>query len=189
MGSVAASGGYYIAAPATTIVANAGTITGSIGVVMQFTNFEELLEKIGLSSVVVKSGEHKDIGSPTRPMTDADREILQALIEDVHSQFVQSVAVGRELDEQKVRELADGRIFTGRRALEMGLVDKLGNLEVAIATAAELAGIDGTPNVVYPPGKKPRFIDMFIEETLNQLQHAVQNERTAGLQYVWSGFR
>lgn len=187
MGSVAASGGYYIAAPATTIVANAGTITGSIGVVMQFTNFEELLDKIGLSSVVVKSGEHKDIGSPTRPMTDADREVLQALIEDVHSQFVQAVAVGRKLDELKVRELADGRIFTGRRALEMGLVDKLGNLEVAIDTAAELAGIDGPPNVVYPPGKKPRFIDMFIEETLNQVQHAVQNKRTEGLQFIWSG--
>ena len=188
MGSVAASGGYYIAAPANEIVANAGTITGSIGVVMQFTNFEELLGKIGLSSVVVKSGEHKDIGSPTRPMTEADRLVLQSLIDDVHSQFVMSVAEGRQLDEQVVRELADGRIFTGRQAKEMGLVDKLGNLNVAIAAAAQRAGIDGEPNVVYPPGKKPRFIDLFIEETLNHLQHAVQEQRTAGLQYIWSGY-
>ncbi len=188
MGSVAASGGYYIAAPANEIIANPGTITGSIGVVMQFTNFEELLEKIGLSNVVVKSGEHKDIGSPTRPMTEADRAVLQELIDDVHSQFINSVAAGRKLDELSVREMADGRIFTGRRAQEMGLVDKLGNLEVAIEAAAKLAGIEGEPNVVYPPRKKPRFIDMFIEETLNHLQHAVQNKRAAGLQYIWSGF-
>ena len=187
MGSVAASGGYYIAAPANEIVANPGTITGSIGVVMQFTNVEDLLEKIGLSSIVVKSGAHKDIGSPTRQMTEADREVLQALIDDVHTQFVQAVAAGRQLEEQAVRVLADGRIFTGRRALEMGLVDKLGNLEVAIKTAADLAGVAGEPNVVYPPREKPRFIDLFIEESLNQLQHAVEKQRAVGLQYLWSG--
>ena len=188
MGSVAASGGYYIAVPAREIIANPGTIIGSIGVIMEFTNFQELLDKIGLNSVVVKSGEYKDIGSPTREMTAAEREILQNLIDDVHSQFVASVADGRDIDEDVVRSIADGRVFSGRRAMEMGLVDGMGNLEVAIKRAAELAGIDGEPKVVYPPGKKPRFIDLFIEETLNRLQFALQKQQTVGLQYLWRGF-
>jgi len=188
MGSVAASGGYYIAAAAREIVANPGTITGSIGVIMEFANFQELLEKIGLSSVVVKSGEFKDIGSPTREMTATEREILQNLIDDVHSQFVASVAEGRQMDEASVSSIADGRIFSGRRAMEMGLVDKMGNLEVAIQRAAKLAGIDGEPNVVYPPNEKPGLIDLFIEETLNRLQFALQKQRTVGLQYLWPGF-
>lgn len=188
MGSVAASGGYYVAAPAREIIANPGTIVGSIGVIMEFTNVQELLDKIGLSSVVVKSGEYKDIGSPTREMTDAERLILQDLIDDVHSQFVASVADGRGIDEATVRSFADGRVFSGRRAMEMGLVDRMGNLEVAVKRAAELAGIDGEPKVVYPPGKKARFIDLFIEETLNRLQFALQKQRTVGVQYLWQGF-
>lgn len=187
MGSVAASGGYYIAAAAREIVANPGTITGSIGVIMEFTNFRELLDKIGLSSVVVKSGKFKDIGSPAREMTPQEKAILQDLIDDVHSQFVASVAEGRSLDVETVSSIADGRIFSGRRALEMGLVDSMGNLEVAIRRAAELAGIDGDPSVVYPPEDKPRFIDLFIEETLNHLQLALQKERSVGLQYLWPG--
>lgn len=188
MGSVAASGGYYIAAAAREIIANPGTITGSIGVIMEFANFQELLDKIGLSSVVVKSGEFKDIGSPTRQMTAAEREILQNLIDDVHSQFVASVAAGRQMDEALVASIADGRIFSGHRAMQLGLVDRMGNLEVAIRRAAELAGIDGEPNVVYPPSKKPGFIDLFIEESLNRLQFALQKQRTVGLQYLWPGF-
>ena len=188
MGSVAASGGYYIAAPAREIIANPGTIIGSIGVIMEFTNVEELLDKIGLNSVVVKSGEYKDIGSPTREMTAAEREILQDLIDDVHSQFVESVADGRNMEEAVVRSIADGRVFSGRRAMEIGLVDGMGNLQVAIQRAAELAGVDGEPSVVYPPGEKPKFIDLFIEETLNRLQFALQKQRTVGLQYIWPGF-
>ena len=188
MGSVAASGGYYIAASAREIIANPGTITGSIGVIMEFTNFQELLDKIGLNSVVVKSGEYKDIGSPSREMTAPEREILQNLIDDVHSQFVASVAEGRQMDEALVASIADGRIFSGHRAMQLGLVDKMGNLEVAIQRAAELAGVDGEPKVLYPPSKKPRFIDLFIEETLNRLQFALQKQRTVGLQYLWPGF-
>jgi len=188
MGSVTASGGYYIAAGAREIVANPGTITGSIGVIMEFANVRELLDKIGLGSVVVKSGKYKDIGSPTREMTEAERTILQELIDDVHRQFVDSVAEGRHIDPAEVSSIADGRIFTGRKAMELGLVDRMGNLEVAIKLAAELAGIDGEPHVVYPPGKKPRFIDLFIEETLNRLQFVLQKERSVGLQYLWRGF-
>lgn len=188
MGSVAASGGYYISAPSREIVANPGTITGSLGVIMEFTNFQELLDKIGLNSVVVKSGEYKDIGSPVREMSASEREILQDLIDDVHSQFVGSVAAGRKISEEAVRQLADGRIFSGRRAMQVGLVDRMGNLDVAIHRAAELAGIEGEPKVVYPPGKKPKFIDLFIEETLSRLQLALQKQRTVGLQYLWPGF-
>jgi protease-4 len=188
MGSVAASGGYYIAAPARQIFANPGTITGSIGVIMEFTNFQELLDKIGLRSEVVKSGKHKDIGSPVRPMTEEDRALLQALIDDVHNQFVVSVATGRQLDPQKVKALADGRIFTGRQALELGLVDELGSLDAAIRRAGELAGIDGKPTVVYPPSEKPKFIDFLIQEASSQLRQVLLTQQGGGLQYVWPGF-
>jgi protease-4 len=188
MGSVAASGGYYVSAAAREIIANPGTITGSIGVIMEFANFQELLEKIGLSSVVVKSGPYKDIGSPTREMSDTERAILQELIDDVHSQFVKSVVEGRQLDESLVKSVADGRIFSGRRAMELGLVDNMGNLQAAIERAAELAGIGEDPKVVYPPGKKPKWIDFFIEETLTHVQYALQKQRTMGMQYLWPGF-
>ena len=188
MGSVAASGGYYIAAPAREIFANPGTLTGSIGVIMEFTNFQELLEKIGLHSNVVKSGKHKDIGSPVRPMTEDDRAILQGLIDDVHGQFVDSIAAGRKLDVQKVRALADGRIFTGRQAKELGLVDHLGSLEAAIRRAGELGGIDGKPEVVYPAVEEPKLIDFLIQEASSQIRKIMLTQQGSGLQYVWSGF-
>jgi protease IV len=188
MGSVAASGGYYVAAAAREIVANPGTITGSIGVIMEFANVQDLLEKVGLSSVVVKSGDYKDIGSPTREMSAAERALLQELIDDVHNQFVSSVADSRQLDKQRVDAVADGRIFSGRKAVELGLVDRLGNLQVAIDRAAELAEMDADPKVVYPPGKKPKFIDLFIEETLARLHSVLQKQRALGLQYLWPGF-
>jgi len=186
MGSAAASGGYYVSAPADLIFANPGTITGSIGVIMEFTNIQELLDKIGLRSQVVKSGEHKDIGSPVRPMSAEDRAILQALIDDVHSQFVTAVAQGRKLPAEEVREFADGRIFSGRQAKQLGLVDELGGLQAAIRKAAELGGIDGEPAIVYPPREKPRLIDFVIEQSIKKLHHALQQEG-AGLQYLWPG--
>lgn len=189
MGSAAASGGYYISAPADLIVANPGTITGSIGVIMEFTNVQELLDKIGLRSQVVKSGDHKDIGSPFRPMTDKDREILQSLIDDVHSQFIEAVAEGRDLEPGYVRNLADGRIFTGRQASELGLVDEMGGLQVAIRKAAGLGGIKGEPTVIYPPKDKPRLIDYLIEESVNKLHYVLQQKRTTGLQYIWPGMQ
>ncbi len=186
MGSVAASGGYYIAVPAQRILANPGTITGSIGVIMQFTNVEELLGKVGLKSQVVKSGLHKDIGSPMRSMSSADREILQSLIDDVYEQFVQAVAESRQMDPDKVRQLADGRIFTGRQALEAGLVDELGGYQDAIRVAAELAGIEGKPKVVYPIADKQELLEYFIQETAQLVKQSVQNG-DAGLQFFWSG--
>ncbi len=187
MGSVAASGGYYVAAPADKIVANPGTITGSIGVIMGFTNYEELLEKIGLKSSVVKSGKHKDIGSPVRPMTDDDRAILQTLIDDVHRQFVNAIAKGREMEFDAVLPLADGRIFTGKQAKELGLVDQLGNFRDAVSLAASLAKIDGEPKLVYPPKEKPDFIEYFMQEAIGQFKKGIREESTTGLQYIWNG--
>jgi len=150
MGTVAASGGYYIAAATDRIMANPGTLTGSIGVIMELANLEGLLKKIGVENVVVKSGRHKDIGSPFRKMSDEDRRILQSVMDDVHTQFIEAVAEGRSLDVSDVQPLADGRIFTGRQAKEIKLVDELGDLDDAIRLAADLAGIEGEPKVVEP---------------------------------------
>ena len=142
MGAVAASGGYYVACASDLIVANPGTITGSIGVIMQFSNFEELLKKIGIKGVVLKSGEHKDIGSPFREMTPEEKKIMQETLDNVHQQFIQAVAEGRKLDRAKVIPIADGRIMTGEQAKQLGLVDKMGNLQDAIDEATKLVGID-----------------------------------------------
>ena len=153
MGSVAASGGYYIACASDLIVANPGTITGSIGVVMEFTNLEELLKKIGVKGVVLKGGEHKDIGSPFREMTPGEKRIMQDVIDNVHQQFIKAVAEGRKMDQAKVVPVADGRIFTGEQAKQFGLVDEMGNLEDTVDMAAKLVKIDGRPTVIYPRRK------------------------------------
>jgi protease-4 len=150
MGSVAASGGYYVACASDLIVANPGTITGSIGVIMQFSNFEELLKKIGIKGMVLKSGEHKDIGSPFREMTPEEKAIMQEVLDNVHQQFIQAVADGRKLDRSKVIQIADGRILTGEQAKNLGLVDQMGNLQDTIDIAAKMAGIVGKPTVLYP---------------------------------------
>lgn len=156
MGTLAASGGYYVAAAADSIMANPGTITGSIGVIMSYNNFEELFGKIGLSPVVIKSGQYKDIASPVRQMTDEEEALLKAFAEDLHHQFIDDVAKGRDMAVEDVREFADGRIFSGKTAQEIGLVDQLGNLEDAIDLAGRLAGIEGKIVPVYPPQERAR---------------------------------
>ena len=148
MGNVAASGGYYIAAATDKIVANPGTLTGSIGVIMELANVKGLLEKVGVQSVVVKSGRHKDIASPFRAMTPEDRALLQTVLDDVHAQFIEAVATGRALQVEQVRTLADGRIFTGKQAQTVKLVDELGDLHDAIQLAARMVGISGEPRVI-----------------------------------------
>jgi protease-4 len=162
MGSVAASGGYYIAAASDRIVANPGTITGSIGVLMEFTNIEELFKKIGIKGVVLKSGEHKDIGSPLREMSPEEKKLIQSVIDNVHQQFVEAVAEGRKLDRAKVAQIADGRILTGEQAKQLGLVDELGNLQDAIDVAAKLAGIEGKPVILYPK-KRLSLLELLVE--------------------------
>jgi len=148
MGSVAASGGYYISAPASRIVANPGTLTGSIGVIMEIPNLEGLLNKVGVKTEVIKSGEHKDMASVFRGIGKEERVILQNVLDDVHEQFIDAVVEGRKMPPEKVRKIADGRVFTGRQAVKVGLVDELGNLEDAVKTAAKLAGISGEPSVL-----------------------------------------
>ncbi|HXX75180.1 MAG TPA: signal peptide peptidase SppA [Nitrospiraceae bacterium] len=150
MGTVAASGGYYIAAATDRILANPGTLTGSIGVIMEMANIEGLLKKIGVEGVVIKSGRYKDVGSPLRKMSDEEQALLQSVMDDVHKQFIEAVAAGRSLEVADVKALADGRIFTGRQAKDAKLVDELGNLEDAIQLAADLSGIEGEPKVVEP---------------------------------------
>jgi protease-4 len=164
MGAVAASGGYLIACAADKIFANPGTITGSIGVIMKFVNMEDLTEKIGLKGFVVKSGEFKDIGSPIRKMKPEERQLLQSVIDNVHSQFIDSVAEGRKLARDDVLAIADGRIFSGEQAKELGLVDRLGNLEDAVAEAGKMAKIEGEPRVVTPPKKKFSIFELLRDE-------------------------
>jgi protease-4 len=148
MGSVAASGGLYVAVAADTIVANPGTLTGSIGVIFEFPTVEKLLEKVGVRYEVVKSGEFKDIGSIARSMTPKESEALQVVIDDTYDQFVEAVAKGRHLEKDSVKAFADGRIFTGRQAKEMKLVDELGDLQDALDIAAGMAGMETPPKTV-----------------------------------------
>ncbi len=150
VGNLGASGGYYIAAAANRIYANSGSLVGSIGVILELTKIGELLRKIGVGSEVVKSGPYKDIGSPFRQTTDEERLLLQGVIDDTHRQFVEAVAKGRGLPIDKVAALADGRVFTGAQARELGLVDELGGLEDALAAAGRMAGIQGPPQVIKP---------------------------------------
>ncbi len=164
MGSLAASGGYYIACAAQKIYANPGTITGSIGVIMQFVNVKDLIEKIGVKGFVVKSGDFKDIGSPVRDMSPEERRLLQTVIDNVHSQFVDAVALGRGMDRKEVLAIADGRILSGAQAKALGLVDVLGNQEDAVAEAGRMAKIEGEPRIVTPPKKKFSFLDLIREE-------------------------
>jgi protease-4 len=160
MGSLAASGGYYIACASDRIFANPGSITGSIGVIMQLANISRLLEKVGVKATVIKSGEHKDMGSMTKDISPGDQKIFQEVLDDVHDQFVEAVVKGRKLDKGKVAEIADGRIFTGRQAVGLGLVDELGDLSDAINCAAQLAGIKGRPKIVEERKRRFSLLDI-----------------------------
>ena len=187
MGSVAASGGYYVAAAADKIVANPGTLTGSIGVKMEFANVEKLLEKIGVKGMVVKAGEFKDIGSPYRDMTAQEKKLLQDVIDDVHNQFIKAVAEGRNLPEAEVRAIADGRIFTGQQALALKLVDQMGDLGDSIRLAGSLAGIKGRPKVVEKKKKIP-FLEYLKEESSTWVANVIQNgigKSSVNLQYLY----
>lgn len=175
MGSVAASGGYYIAAPADRIFANQGTITGSIGVIAEWINYKDLAEWAKIKPVVFKSGEFKDTGSPTRELTDRDKEFFQGLITELYGQFLGAVADGRRgkgvkdnaLDDEKIKALADGRVYSGEAAVKNGLVDEIGNYEDAVKATAMLVGIKGEPHIVTPPKPKEGFslLDLLLSTT------------------------
>jgi len=184
MGTVAASGGYYIAVATDRILANPGTLTGSIGVIMQMANFQEILEKIGVKSVVVKTGKFKDLGSPFRPMLEEERELLESVMQDTLSQFIEAVADGRSMESAEVEQLADGRVFTGRQAKSVLLIDEIGDLHDAIKLAGELSGIEGTPRVLETT--KPFSFQEFLESSfLGSVRSLAPSRFSAPLLYLW----
>jgi protease-4 len=159
LGAVAASGGYYVAVAADRIYANPGTLTGSIGVIMQMANLDSLMKKVGVDYVVVKAGQFKDLGNISRPMTPEERRVLQALLDDVHGQFIAAVSDGRRMDRAAVAQFADGRIFSGTQAKELKMIDELGTYEDAVNEAARLAGLRIPPSVI-PPRKSISIFDL-----------------------------
>ena len=182
MGSVAASGGYYIASATNKIIANAGTLTGSIGVIMEYANIEEIAKKIGISPVVIKSGKFKDIGSPLRELNDAERKILQDLVNELHLQFVNDAAKARGIDVETMLTLADGRVYSGQKALDLNLIDRLGNLDDAVQWVGELAGIKEELKPVYPKEDKITFIKRLADTLFKDLN--ISGTVTDNLRYI-----
>ena len=184
LGGVAASGGYYIASACDTIVANPGTLTGSIGVIMELGNLEGLLQKIGVQPEIIKAGLYKDMGSPVRPMTDAERTLFQEMIDSVHTQFIEAVAAGRHMDKDQVRAVADGRIFSGEQAKVAGLVDELGGLQDAVNLAAVRAGVTGEPRVTRARSSREPW---WWKLLFNLVPTGPFSTRPFGLQLVYEG--
>jgi protease-4 len=174
LGTVAASGGYYIACGANLIMANRGTATGSIGVIMQFTNVEGLTKKLGLDFFDLHAGRYKDVGSPFRPMTPEDKAYLQVLIDNIYQQFISDVARNRKIQLAKLRTLAEGKVYTGEQAKQIGLVDDFGNLPDAIEKAGRLGGIKGKVEATYPEKEGFSLLRLLLgqdtEDTLSQLK-------------------
>ena len=185
MGTVAASGGYYIACAADYVLANPGTLTGSIAAVMAFSNIEELTNKIGVKPVIIKSGKYKDVGSPLRAMNPEERKLLQNVVDDVHQQFVQAVAKGRGLSVSEVKEIADGRIMTGQQALKLKLIDEIGGLEKTLELLAKKIGVEGRPKVIEEKEKTP-FFDWLLQSSLSsRLVETLIPASLPRLQYIW----
>lgn len=162
IGAIGASGGYYIALGADSIFALPGSITGSIGVVMEFPEVSELMDRIGVDMQVLKSSEHKDAGSPFRPLSEVDRDLLGAVVADVYDQFVEVVALERDLSPEEVRNVADGRILSGQQALSVGLVDRIGNAQDALAAVGRMAGLGDEPRVLPPPRDEFTLLDLLL---------------------------
>jgi protease-4 len=186
LSSVAASGGYYIACGTDKIVASPATITGSIGVIAEWINWGDLMAWAKMSNVIFKSGEFKDSGNPTRPMTDAEKKYFQALIDGLYRQFVRDVATGRGLSVEQVSPLADGRVFTGEEAQTKLLVDELGTMQDAVALAAKMANISGEPKLVIPKKKRTGLLDILTGEASSQwpLQFDPSNSHIR-FEYLW----
>jgi protease-4 len=187
MGAVAASGGLYVASACTKIVVNPGTTTGSIGVISTIPNLQGLFDKIGIKVETIKAGALKATGQPDRPMTPEERAMLQEMSKDLHAQFVGHVAQGRHLPEEKVREIADGGVFSGRRALELGLVDELGNFRDAVRLAARLGGIKGRPTLVKPKDKHDSWLSSLLKDEARAVLGDLLGEvdGAGGAQYLY----
>ncbi|MFM7140921.1 MAG: signal peptide peptidase SppA [Alphaproteobacteria bacterium] len=197
LGSVAASGGYYVASAADEIVASPGSLTGSIGVIMSLTNVSGLLDKLGVEADVLKAGSRKDMGSPFRALTPEDRKLFQEMLDQVHGQFIEAVAAGRKMDVAAMRKLADGRVFTGQQAKELGLVDRLGSLQDAVRTAAARAGVEGEPEVeTRRPSRRPWWLRAAVGDEaeapveplaalLGRVAGAARGARGEGRELLW----
>lgn len=184
MGAVAASGGYYIAAACTTIVANPGTTTGSIGVIASLVDAQQLMEKLGVKLQIIQSGQFKGAGRVDRPLTQAEREMFREVLMDDYQQFVRDVASSRKMKVEEVKKIADGRILTGRMAQKLGLVDKLGNFHDAVLVAAKLAGIKGRPTLTWPEDRKQSWLSRLLSEQLQTALRTILSELAPlGLEY------
>jgi protease-4 len=193
MGTVAASGGYYLSCATDWIVSNPGTITGSVGVIMEFTNLQELFKKVGVTSRTIKSGKFKDTGNPMRPMTEEEQQLLQAMIMDTYEQFLEAVLEGRPVQEESVRPYLDGRILTGRQAYEIGLVDQLGNINAAIEKVAEMAGLPEVPDAIYEPRReRPGLFSLLFGDgaarALTSLAESVSDQSSDRRLQLWRAF-
>jgi len=187
MGAVAASGGYLIATAADRIVANPGTITGSISAVMHFADVQELMRKVGVRSSVVKSGKFKDIGSPVREMTVEEKQLIQGIVDDIYDQFTQTLSENRKIPLGAILNLADGRIFSGRQALTVKLVDELGGLQDAVFLAGRLAGMEGKPAIVYAAKKKTNLWRYLMESVASAVSGKIHDSiaESGGAQYLF----
>ncbi len=185
MGTVAASGGYYIASAADRILANPGTLTGSIGVIMEFASVAQLLKKIGIKDQTIASGKRKDVGDFMRTMTPDEKEYLKNVLRDVHEQFVEAVAKGRKMKVDDVWALADGSVYTGRQAQKLGLVDGLGDLQDAISAAGKMAGIKGRP-VVITEEKKTSIWDLIKGQNAGSLFQGLIGKNLQGMMYLYA---
>lgn len=195
MGDVAASGGYYIACGTGYVMARPSTITASISVISQYTNAQELLKKLGIEIQTIKTGKYKDQDSLARPLTEEEIAMQQEMLDEAYDEFVRVIVEGREMSEKEVRAVADGRVVSGRQALELGLVDELGNLDDAIAVAAEAGGIEGEPRIVRYEQPVPSFLEILMgslsraqqPRELILLEELLGMGQTPKLQYLYTG--
>lgn len=193
MGTVAASGGYYLSCATDWIVSNPGTITGSVGVIMELTNLQDLFQKLGIRNKTIKSGKFKDTGNPMRPMTKEEEDLLQGMIMDTYEQFVEAVLEGRPVEEDEIRPYLDGRVLTGRQAYELGLVDQLGNINAAVEKAAEMAGLTDVPEQLYEPEREKSglFAILFGESAaraLVNLSDSISDQGSDRWLQLWRAF-
>ena len=186
LSSTGASGAYYVACAANKIVANPGTIVGSIGVIAEWVNYADLMEWAKLKDVVLKTGEFKDTGSPSRALTENEKKYFQGLIDDMYVQFLEAVASGRKLDLQEVRSLADGRVFTGRDAKGRKLIDEIGNLQDAVDLTAKLAGISGKPRLIRLSRRRVTLLDVLTTDLSRFVPFNGQSMKSQiKFQYIW----
>src|SRR6266581_212502 len=186
LSSTGASGAYYVACAANRIIANPGTVVGSIGVIAEWINYGDLLQWAKLKETAFKSGEFKDTGSATRPLTEREKTYFQSMIDDMYVQFVEAVAAGRHLDIQDVRTLADGRVFTGRDAKEKNLIDEIGNFQDAVDLTAKLAGISGKPRLIQLSRRRVTLLDVLTTDLSRFLPFNGQSMKSQiKFQYLW----